>query len=252
MFSQGDNSNPWENDAISQGIIPRTIAELFKLANELSRKDWWYTIRTSYIEVYNDSIYDLLADPAAPEQKHDVHMDASTNQVTVSNTVWNEVCDEQAVLHQLRVAALNRATACTQMNERSSRSHSIFRIQLEGENDQTGDSCMSTLNLVDLAGSERLSSVAPVAGTGLLLSSDFGTDELKLVAQTRLRETQNINKSLAALSNVMLALQRKLHHVPYRDSKLTRVLQSALGGNSKRCTPCLLMELVWIKPMLSP
>lgn len=121
------------------------------------------------------------------------------------------------------------------MNERSSRSHSIFRVELTGENRQTGDSCISMLSLVDLAGSERLSSVAPLAGAGPLMSSDFGhgCDTQKQEAARRLRETQNINKSLAALNNVMTALQRKSDHVPYRDAKLTRVLQTALGGNSK-------------------
>lgn len=106
------------------------------------------------------------------------------------------------------------------MNERSSRSHSVFTLRISGNNPLTSESCEGTLNLVDLAGSERLNS------SGVASDKD------------RLRETQAINKSLSALGDVIAALGEKAgssrdSHVPYRNSKLTYLLQNSLSGNSK-------------------
>lgn len=137
------------------------------------------------------------------------------------------------MFQQLRAASGKRATSSTLMNATSSRSHSIFRVRLVGQNATSGDSCISTLNLVDLAGSERLSSLGghrtSVEQQGIGSAFDSNTQ----TAAERLRETQNINKSLSSLSNVMSSLQKKMDHVPFRDSKLTHVLQNSLGGNSK-------------------
>merc|ERR1719203_2749482 len=99
------------------------------------------------------------------------------------------------------------------MNERSSRSHSVFMLKITGSNAKTSETCCGTLNLVDLAGSERL--------------KDSGSEG------KRLTETQNINKSLANLGNVIMALGQKNAHIPYRNSRLTHLLQNSLGGNSK-------------------
>lgn len=105
------------------------------------------------------------------------------------------------------------------MNERSSRSHSVFTLRLSGTNTHSGESCEGSLNLVDLAGSERLN------------SSGAGSDK------DRLKETQSINKSLSALADVIAALGEKGEkadkHIPYRNSKLTYLLQNSLSGNSK-------------------
>jgi kinesin family protein C1 len=99
------------------------------------------------------------------------------------------------------------------MNKRSSRSHSVFQLKLKGTNRVTNENCQGILNLIDLAGSERLSQ-----------SGSKGE---------RLTETKNINKSLSCLGNVIAALANGSQHVPYRDSKLTFLLQNSLGGNSK-------------------
>ncbi|CAI4212922.1 unnamed protein product [Parascedosporium putredinis] len=113
----------------------------------------------------------------------------------------------------LAEAQNNRTVAATKANERSSRSHSVFILRLVGENSATGERCEGTLNLVDLAGSERL--------------------KHSQVEGDRMRETQNINKSLSCLGDVIDALGRGSAHVPYRNSKLTHLLQYSLGGNSK-------------------
>lgn len=115
----------------------------------------------------------------------------------------------------LRKANQNRATGATNMNERSSRSHSVFTLQLTGRNSKTGENTTGILNLIDLAGSERLS-----------MSGSTGD---------RLRETQAINKSLSCLGDVIHALinNKEGGHIPYRNSKLTYLLRNSLGGNCK-------------------
>lgn len=119
----------------------------------------------------------------------------------------------QQVHDLLDTAAKARAVAKTKANERSSRSHSVFRLRIDGENEITGEACSSTLNLVDLAGSERL---AKSEASG-----------------ERLKEMTCINKSLSNLGNVIMALSKKEGHVPFRNSKLTHLLQDSLAGNSK-------------------
>ena len=125
----------------------------------------------------------------------------------------HDVTHEGQVHELLAQASKNRAVGATQANERSSRSHSVFTLRLEGTNAATGESNVSNLNLIDLAGSERLSSSG---ATG-----------------DRLKETQNINKSLSNLGNVIMSMANKDAHVPFRNSKLTYLLQNSLGGNSK-------------------
>lgn len=116
-------------------------------------------------------------------------------------------------------AKSRRQTASTLMNERSSRSHSIFTVRVQGNNPTTMESCDAVLNLVDLAGSERLN------------NSGSGSNAL------RLKEAQCINKSLSSLADVIGALQQAKHqsnaHIPYRNSILTWLLKNSLGGNAK-------------------
>ena len=124
------------------------------------------------------------------------------------------IVTQPADVHKLlQVAAKNRSTAATKMNERSSRSHSVFTLKITGINQDTNQKSHGVLNLIDLAGSERLNASG--------------------VTGDRLKETQNINKSLSSLGDVISALGSKKGHVPFRNSKLTYLLQNCLGGDGK-------------------
>ncbi|CAH3197146.1 unnamed protein product, partial [Porites evermanni] len=204
-------------DPKKQGMIPRALEQVFRTSQDLKEKGWQYTTEASFLEIYNETIKDLLGS-GDPNAKHEIKLvnpnsTGSACEVTVTNVKTVTVTSETQVYSLLEKATQNRAVAATQCNERSSRSHSVFRLKLVGENHLTGEKCQGTLNLIDLAGSERLSS-----------SGSTGD---------RLRETKSINKSLSNLGNVIMALANKEQHIPYRNSKLTFLLQNSLGGNSK-------------------
>nr|ADJ19048.1 testis kinesin-like protein KIFC1 [Eriocheir sinensis] len=198
-----------------EGVITRTVRNIFTSMKELEEKGWTYKVEASFLEIYNETIRDLLVSSKdAKNLVYDVKLvDNKKNDTYVTNLKVVPVTDETQVHHLLRMAQQQRAVAATNMNERSSRSHSVFRLKLVGENSKTSEACEGTLNLVDLAGSERL--------------KESGSEG------ARLTETQNINRSLSNLGNVIMALAQKQSHVPYRNSKLTHLLQSSLGGNSK-------------------
>ncbi|XP_033106502.1 carboxy-terminal kinesin 2-like isoform X2 [Anneissia japonica] len=198
---------PVESNEETMGMIPRAVAQIFKCTQDLKANGWKYTMEASFLEIYNETIRDLLVN-GEDKLKHDIKADAQ-----VTNLTLVEVKSEKQVAKLLEKASCNRSVAATNCNEHSSRSHSVFRLKLTGSNDLTSEECEGTLNLVDLAGSERLTS-----------SGSSGE---------RLRETKNINKSLSNLGNVIMSLGNKESHIPYRNSKLTYLLQNSLGGNSK-------------------
>lgn len=195
-----------------RGLIPRALHQVFGEA--CKQRHWTYTMVASFIEVYNETLRDLLAPPSqlstAPLQ---LKMARKDGPVTVANLTEVNVTSAEQISQLIRCARKNRAVAATKCNEHSSRSHSVFRLDIVGHNSHSGLGCRGRLNLVDLAGSERLSE-----------SQSEGA---------RLREAQNINRSLANLGNVILALSNRADHVPYRNSKLTHLLMDSLGGNSK-------------------
>ncbi|TPX63842.1 hypothetical protein SpCBS45565_g06292 [Spizellomyces sp. 'palustris'] len=194
--------------ADTMGMIPRAVHQIFDTARTLEIKGWTYEMEAQYLEIYNETIRDLIG---GKEGKHEIKHLGSTTVVTDVVTVKVETPTQ--VHEVLRKASHNRAVAATNCNERSSRSHSVFTLRLKGTNPLTSESSSGTLNLIDLAGSERLSS-----------SGSTGD---------RLRETQAINKSLSCLGDVISALSSGDKHVPYRNSRLTYLLQHSLGGNSK-------------------
>ncbi|XP_024977098.1 kinesin-like protein KIN-7N [Cynara cardunculus var. scolymus] len=213
--------NGSENDP---GIIHRAIKDIF--AKTTMSTDREFLIRVSYMEIYNEEINDLFA---VENQKLQIH-ESLEHGVFVAGLREEIVNSAEQVLKLLDMGEVNRHFGETNMNVRSSRSHTIFRMVIESKgkdassnDDSTLDDAIrvSVLNLVDLAGSER------IAKTG--------------AGGVRLKEGKHINKSLMILGNVINKLSdgaRQRGHIPYRDSKLTRILQPALGGNAKTSIIC--------------
>jgi len=195
------------------GMIPRATHMIYETITKLKEKSWTYTMEGSFVEVYNEELNDLLTPATELKRKLEIRHDDARKQTTVLHCKSVALDSPDKVEVMLRQAQNNRSVAATKANERSSRSHSVFILKLVGENSATNERCEGTLNLVDLAGSERLK------------HSQAEGD--------RMKETQNINKSLACLGDVIEALGRGSGHVPYRNSKLTHLLQYSLGGNSK-------------------
>ncbi|XP_050458119.1 protein claret segregational-like [Cataglyphis hispanica] len=193
----------------SEGMIPRTVRHIFKEMKQFELLGWEYRVKASFLEIYNEHIVDLLDSQL---KTHEIRMvDSKGQDLYVSNLRIEEIHSPEELHECLETAQRNRAVAATKANERSSRSHSVTRIQLIGTHNRKQEVSIGNLNLVDLAGSERLKSEEAVRTT----------------------ETKNINKSLANLGNVILALLKKQEHIPYRNSKLTHLLMPSLGGNSK-------------------
>ncbi|KAL8907445.1 MAG: hypothetical protein Q9207_001415 [Kuettlingeria erythrocarpa] len=200
----------------ADGMIPRAVNQIYDTAKSLEEKGWKYTMEGSFVEVYNENLNDLLGRPdELDKKKHEIRHDMQRCKTTITDITTVELDSPNKVETILQRASSNRSVAATKANERSSRSHSVFILKLTGENSATGERSEGTLNLVDLAGSERL-------------SQSQATGE-------RLKETQSINKSLSCLGDVIGALGsgKDGGHVPYRNSKLTYLLQFSLGGNSK-------------------
>lgn len=190
------------------GINQRALRELFE--ETASRVDWDFTITVSVIEIYNEMIRDLLGDDTSYKMEVKINPDGGYHIPGLCYVTVQSVAD---VNECFRIGQQNRATAATNMNEHSSRSHALLCVTVIGFNKTTAAKTTGKLNLVDLAGSERVSK-----------SKADGA---------RLKEAQCINKSLSALGDVIFALRSKQSFIPYRNSKLTYLLQDSLGGDSK-------------------
>ncbi|PBP27296.1 kinesin [Diplocarpon rosae] len=200
----------------ADGMIPRATHQIYESATNLKDKGWEYTMEGSFVEVYNEEIHDLLGSSKDfDKKKHEIRHDDQKKQTTITGLRSVTLDSANAVESILKQADNNRSVAATKSNERSSRSHSVFILKLVGRNSTTNETSEGTLNLVDLAGSERL--------------KQSGAEG------DRMKETQNINKSLSCLGDVIGALGsgKEGAHIPYRNSKLTYLLQYSLGGNSK-------------------
>ena len=193
-----------------QGIIPRMISHVFKHIYKNEGTD--FMIKVSMIEIYQEKIRDLLD---VSRVNLNIRED-SIKGIYVDGVSERYVGCPNDVLALLEMGSANRAQAATNMNEHSSRSHSIFILTINQTNKIEGYSKIGKLYLVDLAGSEKISKTGATGHT--------------------LEEAKIINKSLTTLGRVINNLtDGKSTHIPYRESKLTRVLQESLGGNSKTC-----------------
>jgi kinesin family protein C1 len=185
------------------GMIPRAVRQIYDTAKSLGEKGWEYTMEGNFVEVYNENLNDLLGKAEEfDKKKHEIRHDMQKCKTTITDITTVTLDSPETVESILRRATANRSVAATKANERSSRSHSVFILKLLGENSITGERSEGTLNLVDLAGSERL-------------SHSGATGE-------RLKETQNINRSLSCLGDVIGALGQGKEggHIPYRNSKV--------------------------------
>ncbi|PHU15312.1 Kinesin KP1, partial [Capsicum chinense] len=178
----------------SWGVNFRALNDLFRIS-QMRENTFKYEIKVQMMEIYNEQVRDLLSSDAVPEASM-FPVNGTTDVLDLMDTGLN-----------------NRAKGSTAMNDRSSRSHSILTIHVQGKDIKSGSSMHSSLHLVDLAGSERV--------------------DRSEVTGDRLKEAQHINKSLSALGDVISALAQKNAHIPYRNSKLTQVLQASLGGQAK-------------------
>ncbi|XP_052387647.1 kinesin-like protein KIFC3 isoform X4 [Carassius gibelio] len=193
------------------GINQRALRLLFSEVSE-KKLDWDYKITVSMVEIYNETLRNLLGDN--PSEKLDIKMcPDGSGQLYVPGLTEFTVESVEDINKVFDLGHVNRATACTNLNEHSSRSHALLIVTVAGFNSSTGHRTSGKLNLVDLAGSERITK-----------SGAEGS---------RLREAQCINKSLSALGDVINALRSKHSHVPFRNSRLTYLLQGSLSGDSK-------------------
>eukprot|EP00164_Ancoracysta_twista_P000239 GFYU01000341.1.p1 GENE.GFYU01000341.1~~GFYU01000341.1.p1 ORF type:complete len:608 (+),score=194.91 GFYU01000341.1:184-2007(+) len=199
------------------GIIPSAIEHIFEFIEEMFARK--FLLRASYIEIYNESINDLLA----PENSNLKLHETPDKGVVIAGVKEEIVLSPEQILNLLAAGEAHRHVGSTDWNEQSSRSHTIFRLIVESIETKQGDggkkgeiSRSSLLNLIDLAGSERATSQ---------------TD--------RLAEGKYINRSLLTLGTVISKLSEgKGGHIPYRDSKITRLLQASLGGNARVAVVC--------------
>jgi len=186
-----------------KGIIQRSVEQIFSSFESQAQLGWTYTAEISCIEVYNETVQDLL--------EGSKKITAFSTNMLAPTTV--QVIDPAQLYPILKKARQQRAAAQTMCNERSSRSHSLFTLKLTGYHAQSHTETSGALNLIDLAGSERL--------------------YMSQVEGERLEETKAINKSLSSLSDVIQAIAKKEKYIPFRNSKLTHLLQSHLGSESK-------------------
>ncbi|XP_065118991.1 kinesin-1 heavy chain isoform X1 [Paramisgurnus dabryanus] len=196
------------HDPDGMGIIPRIVQDIFNYIYSMD-ENLEFHIKVSYFEIYLDKIRDLL-----DVSKTNLSVHEDKNRVPyVKGCTERFVCSPDEVMDTIDEGKSNRHVAVTNMNEHSSRSHSIFLINVKQENTQTEQKLSGKLFLVDLAGSEK---VSKTGAEGAVLD-----------------EAKNINKSLSSLGNVISALAEGSTYVPYRDSKMTRILQDSLGGNCR-------------------
>ncbi|EKX48551.1 hypothetical protein GUITHDRAFT_61324, partial [Guillardia theta CCMP2712] len=203
------------SDDSTQGLIPRVFSFLFSRIEELKAEGVDISCKCSYLEIYNEAVTDLLSDSASSITIRD----DPKRGVLIEGASTIPVKSAAETTNALLLGSQNRKVAATCMNKESSRSHSLFTVYVQAHPLLLRLALTLTgfrFNLIDLAaGSER--------------------QKYTQATGDRLKEANNINRSLSALGNVIMALANGNGHVPYRDSKLTFMLKDSIGGNSKTC-----------------
>jgi len=202
-----------------KGIIPRAIEQIGAYKADFESRGWTYKIEASFLEIINEQINDLLwplsnNQLASKNWKKEILHD-SDGEVYITNLTKIPVdpCDKEQMDMIMVLAARYRSCGVTDMNAEASRSHAVFTLYLTATNEETGHQLKGKLNLVDLAGSERLKRSKVQGGV--------------------MTESLSINKSLSCLSDVCLAIARENAYVPYRNSKLTYLLQPSLSNGGR-------------------
>uniref|UniRef100_A0A1J3EU22 Kinesin-4 n=1 Tax=Noccaea caerulescens TaxID=107243 RepID=A0A1J3EU22_NOCCA len=204
-------TGPDDSSEEDWGVNYRALNDLFKISQ--SRKgNIYYEVGVQMVEIYNEQVLDLLSEDNS-QKKLGILSTTSQNGLAVPDASMYPVTSTSDVITLMDIGLQNRAVGSTALNERSSRSHSIVTVHVRGKDTKTGSVLYGNLHLVDLAGSERV--------------------DRSEVKGDRLREAQHINKSLSSLGDVIFSLASKSSHIPYRNSKLTQILQSSLGGRAK-------------------
>ena len=195
------------NDENIKGVIPRIIQDIFSYV-ETSDENISFQFKLSFVQIYKEVIYDLLTG------EKNLHIKESpTRGIFIDNLSEVYLSSIDDFIYYTEIAESNRKVGETKLNQQSSRSHSIMILEVLQQFKKENIIKKGILNLVDLAGSEKVSKTGAVGET--------------------LEEAKKINLSLSALGNVIHALTSNSDHIPYRDSKLTRILQESLGGNFK-------------------
>ncbi len=203
------------------GVLPRAGHFIFREVERLRSKGYEYEVECSALEIYNEDLRDLLADEENQKQPPQLQLVMRpSGEVEVKALSWARAASVEQLMARIKSASGNRRVDKTSFNERSSRSHSIFQIRLSGEFRASGKKSQGLLSIVDLAGSERTTK-----------------DPLATKNERLARETKHINQSLTTLGRVLTLLAHrspgKRAAIPYRESKLTRVLQGSLQPESK-------------------
>lgn len=203
----------WEEDPLA-GIIPRTLHQIFE---KLTDNGTEFSVKVSLLEIYNEELFDLLSPSSDVSERLQMFDDPRNKRgVIIKGLEEITVHNKDEVYQILEKGAAKRTTAATLMNAYSSRSHSVFSVTIHmKETTIDGEELVKIgkLNLVDLAGSENIGRSGAV--------------------DKRAREAGNINQSLLTLGRVITALVERTPHIPYRESKLTRILQDSLGGRTR-------------------
>jgi len=218
------------------GCIPRAIERIFSYASKAMEKGWQYTFKATLLEIYNDDIVDLNAKAsgsttntgsksASPRITHD-----KSGRVFLNGVEWSIVSSAEEVHALIDAASKLRAVGATNCNQRSSRSHTIFQLAIEGVHATSGEKISSLLSLIDLAGSERLDLSGAASNPTLL------------------KETQHINASLSSLVTCMAGVASRQSHVSFRDCKLTHLLSDSLGARGSTGVHARTMFFINVAP----